>query len=230
MSGGISLGDYEPETVALFRSSLKDGMTVVDIGANLGYFTVIAAGRVGPLGKVYSYEPDSRNFKLLKENIAVNNFKNVTAIPIALSDCAGTRELFFGDNQCTHSFSDKKGAGIFESVPTDTLDNSLKSLGSSKVDIIKIDIEGAEPIALEGMRETIRINPNLTMLFEFYPNAIKRLGYSPLGFLERVKEFGFSISVIDEDGRTRDIVNDLAAFSKSFPEKDLSKNLVAVKV
>ncbi|MCX6718897.1 MAG: hypothetical protein NTZ38_00775, partial [Candidatus Taylorbacteria bacterium] len=64
MSGGICLGEYEPETVARFRSCLREGMTVVDIGANLGYFTVIAAGRIGPLGKVFSYEPDPHNLEL----------------------------------------------------------------------------------------------------------------------------------------------------------------------
>ncbi len=229
MSGGISLGEYEPETVACFRSSLKDGMTVVDIGANLGYFTVIAAGRIGPSGKVFSYEPDPHNFELLKNNIDVNGFKNVTAIPIALSDRAGTRELFFGDNQCTHSFSDKKGTGRFESVITDTLDNSLKAFGSPRIDIIKIDIEGAEPIVLEGMKETIARSPNIIILFELYPNAIKRLGLSPLKFLEKFRELGFYISVIDEDGRSREDIDNLEVFLKSFPEKDLSKNLVAVK-
>lgn len=111
MSGAISFGKYEPETIALFRSYLKEGMTVVDIGANLGYFTVIAAGLVGPSGKVFSYEPDPHNFALLEKNVSVNGFKNVTNFPVALSDRRGTRELFFGDNQTTHSFSDKRGVG-----------------------------------------------------------------------------------------------------------------------
>ena len=230
MAGAISFGKFEPETVAIFRSSLKEDMTVIDIGANLGYFTVIAASRVGPSGKVFSYEPDPRNFNLLKKNITVNGFKNVMAIPIALSDCAGTRKLFFGDNQTTHSFSDKRGAGRSESVVTDTLDNSLKTLGYSRIDIIKMDIEGAEPIALEGMKETIARKPALIIIFEFYPNAIKRLGYSPLKFLETFKELGFSMSVIDEDSGTRIVIDDIATFIESFENKELSENLIAVKI
>ncbi len=227
MAGAISFGKLEPETVAIFRSYLKEGMIVIDIGANLGYFTVIAASRVGPSGKVFSYEPDPHNFELLKKNISVNEFKNVNAFPVALSDCTGTRELFFGDNQTTPSFSDKKGTGRSQSVVTDTLDNSLKALGYSKVDIIKMDIEGAEPLALEGMGKTIARNPALIIIFEFHPNAIKRLGYSPLKFLERFKELGFSMSVIDEDRGNRVPISDLESFTKSFHGKEVSKNLIA---
>ncbi len=229
MSGAISLGEYDPGTVALFRDCLKEGMTVVDIGANLGYFTVIAAGKVGPSGKVFSYEPDPRNFDLLKENISANGFGNVTAFPVALSDRAGKRKLFFGDNQCTHSFGDKIGHGRFESVTTDTLDDSLKALGSPKIDVIKMDIEGAEPIALEGMTETIARSQKLTMIFEFHPNAIKRLGYLPLKFLEKIKELGFSLSVMDEDRRSHALIDNIATFTESFHDKELSKNLIAIK-
>ena len=228
MAGAISFGKFEPETIAIFRSYLKEGMTVIDIGANLGYFTVIAAGRGGPSGKVFSYEPDPRNLNLLKKNITVNGFKNVTPLSTALSDRSGTRKLFFGDNQTTHSFSDKRGTGLSESVVTDTLDNSLKTLGYSRVDIIKMDIEGAEPLALEGMRETIARNPTLIIIFEFHPNAIKRLGYPPLKFLETFKELGFSMSVIDEDRRTHIIIHDIATFVESFHNKESSKNLIAM--
>ena len=227
MAGAISVGKFEPETIAIFRSCLKEGMTVIDIGANLGYFTVIAASRVGSSGKVFSYEPNPHNFGLLERNIAANRFRNVTAIPIALSNCTGTRELFFGDNQTTHSFSDKRGTGRSESVVTDTLDNSLKAFGYSRIDIIKMDIEGAEPLALEGMGETIARNPALIIIFEFHPNAIKRLGYSPLKFLETFERLGFSMSVIDEDCGSCVPINDLEAFTESFLGKEASKNLIA---
>ena len=215
--------------MAFFGSCLTPGMTVVDIGANLGYFTVIAAGSVGKSGKVFSYEPNPHNFALLQKNIAANGFTNVRALSIALSDERGTRELFFGDNQTTHSFGDKRNTGRSESVVTDTLDNSLKTLGHSRVDVLKMDIEGAEPLALEGMRETIERNPALVILFEFHPKAIQRLTRSPLEFLARFKELGFSLSAIDENRRTRVAVDDIAAFTESFRDKELSKNLIATR-
>ncbi len=229
MSGSLSLGEYEPQTLSLFRSILKPGMTVIDVGANLGYFTVIAASRVGPSGKVHSFEPYPHNYSLLQKNIATNDLKNVTAVRTALSDKAGTRDLFFGDNQCTHSFSDKRGAGQSEIVPTETLDNYLRSVGNPKIDIIKIDIEGAEPIVVDGMKETLSKSSSLIMLVEFYPNAIKRLGYSPLGFLETLKSYGFALSAIDEDRRMQTPINDLKAFADSFGAKDATRNLLAIK-
>ena len=70
----------------IFRTVLKKGMKIVDIGANLGYFTVIAARRVGPSGRIFSYEPDPHNYALLKKNIETNHFKNVIPVPVALSD------------------------------------------------------------------------------------------------------------------------------------------------
>ncbi len=229
LSGAVSLGQYEPKTTSIFRSLIAEGMAVVDIGANLGYFTLIAAGKVGPSGKVFSYEPDPHNFALLKKNIDANNFRQAMAIPLALSDQAGTRELFFGDNQCTLSFADKRGAGRSETVQTDTLDNSLKAFGSPRIDIIKMDIEGAEPIALEGMKETIARSPKLAMLFEYHPNAIERIGLSPLAFLKRIEELGFALSVIDEDSGTSTSIQDITAFAESLKEKEASRNIVGIK-
>ncbi len=229
ISGTVGFGQYEPETVACFRASLTSGMNVVDIGANLGYFTVIAAGRVGPSGHVFAYEPDPHNFALLKKNIATNSFGHVTTLPIALSDTAGSRELFFGDNQCTLSFSDKKGAGRSETVETDTLDASLAKLGAPRIDIIKMDIEGAEPIAFAGMQETLARNPTLTILFELYPNSIRRLGHDPLAFLQKIVSLGFTLSAIDEDHRNRASITDLPAYLASFPKKDHTRNLIAVR-
>ena len=229
MAGALSLGEYEPETMAIFRSCLKSGMTIVDIGANLGYFTVIAAGRVGSSGTVFAYEPDPHNFDLLERNITVNGFSNARAFPVALSDRAGTRQLFFGDNQTTHSFGDKRNTGRSESVVTDTLDNSLKTLGHPQIDLVKMDIEGAEPLALDGMRETIERNPTLIILFEFHPKAIQRLDRSPVEFLAKFKEVGFSLSAIDENSRTRAAVDDIASFVESFRDKELSKNLLAMR-
>ena len=230
MASWLSLGQYEPEMVALFQSSIEKGMTVVDIGANLGYFTVISSHRVGPEGKVFAFEPDPHNFSLLQKNISTNEFRNVTASQIALSDRSGTRELFFGDNNTTHSFSDKRGKRKSETVTTDTLDNILKADGSPRVDLIKMDIEGAEPVAFEGMKETLSNNPKLIVFFEFYPNAIKRLGCDPITFLEDFRKLGFTISVIDENAGQLITIHDVATFTNTFPKKDWTRNMIAYKV
>ena len=256
MAGQIGLGKYEQHTISLFRSLLRPGMNVVDIGANLGYYTVIAASRVGPSGHVFAYEPDPHNYALLRKNIAANGFGNVTAIPAALADKSSTRELYFADNQCTLSFDDKKGTGISETVRTQTLDESLASLSPDgimqthgvltyegmvhplqtlraydkpRVDVIKMDIEGAEPIAFAGMKETLARNPRVTILCEFYPNSIKRLGYSPVGFLQEIASLGFKLAAIDEDRGMTTPITDIQAFYESFQGKEATRNFIATR-
>ncbi len=229
MSGYLALGSYEPETIKIFKDLLKEGATVVDIGTNIGYYTVIAGKRVGPKGKVFAYEPNRDSFNLLQQNIKINNFKNITPVNIALSDSLGRRVLYFGDNKCTHSFSDNRKTGRNELVETDTLDNSLKKHGSPKIDMIKMDIEGAEILALEGMIETIERSPGLIIFTEFYPKAIRRLGKSPIEFLKKMQGLGFSIFAIDEDRKRPTPLDDFEAFVSSFPDDESFRNLYAVK-
>lgn len=229
MSGYLALGSYEPETIRIFKESLEEGATVVDIGTNIGYYTIIAGKKVGPKGKVFGYEPNMDSFNLLQRNILINNFENITSINLALSNILGERTLYFGDNKCTHSFADNRKTGKNEVVSTDTLDNSLKKYGSPKIDVIKMDIEGAEILALEGMAETIERSPRLTIFTELYPKAIRRLGRSPVEFLEKMRDFGFSISVIDEDRKDLVVLNDFESFVSSFRDDESYKNLYAVK-
>lgn len=229
MSGYLALGSYEPETVNLFKNSIREGATVVDIGTNIGYYSIIAGKKVGSGGKVFSYEPNQGSFSRLQQNIQINNFKNITPVNIALSDKPGERLLFFGDNKCTHSFADNRKTGKNELVKTDTLDNSLKKYGLPKINVIKMDIEGAEILALEGMIETIERSPGLIIFTELYPKAIKRLDKSPIDFLKRLKELNFSISIIDEDKKRLIPLNDFKVFISGFKDDESYKNLYAIK-
>mgnify|MGYP001562904716 CR=1 FL=1 len=229
MSGYLALGSYEPETIRIFKESMKEGATVVDIGTNIGYYTIIAGKKVGPMGKVFGYEPNTDSFNLLQRNILINNFDNITPVNMALSNILGERVLYFGDNKCTHSFADNRKTGKNEMVPTDTLDNSLKKYGSPKIDVIKMDIEGAEILALEGMTETIERSPELVIFTELYPKAIRRLGKSPIELLEKMRDLGFSISVIDEDRKDIVTLSDFGSFISSFRDDESYKNLYAVK-
>ena len=229
MSGYLALGSYEPETIRIFKESMKEGATVVDIGTNIGYYTIIAGKKVGQRGKVFGYEPNIDSFNLLQRNILINNFDNIIPINLAISNILGKRTLYLGDNKCTHSFADNRKTGKNEMVITDTLDNSLKKYGSPRVDVIKMDIEGAEILALEGMRETIERSPKLTIFTELYPKAIKRLGRSPVEFLEKIRDFGFSVHAIDEDRKEIVTLHDFESFVSNFRDDESYKNLYAVK-
>lgn len=230
MTGWVSFGSFEPETVKLFRQSLKKDMVIVDIGANIGYYSVIASNRVGPNGKVFAYEPDNDNFAFLNKNIEINKLTNTIPIMTALSDSIGERDLYIGDKKCTtHAFSDNMGTGVKKIVHTDTLDNSLQKYGSPIVDIIKIDIEGAEILAIEGMKNTIAKSHNLILFTEFYPKAMRRLGKRPVEYLKRLHSLGFSLYVINENlgGLTK--INDFDGFTSGFSDDESVKNIYAVK-
>ena len=233
-SGALAFGAHDPFEVEVFRKDVKPGMTVVDMGANIGYYTVIAAGRVGPVGRVFAYEPEDKNFAILKKNIARNGFSWATPAQLALSDKAGAHTLFLADaHSGLHSFANNRNQRGKVEVACDTLDGSLKRQGSPKVDIIKMDIEGAEILAIDGMRETLAANRNIVVFSEFNPKAIQGLSRRPIELLEKLRDQGLSLSVIDED--THGLVplppSDFERFVKSFPAKgDLFKNIRAERL
>jgi FkbM family methyltransferase len=232
VSGMLALGVYEKFELELFRSTIKAGMTVVDIGANIGLYSVVA-GKKAINGRVFSYEPEDENFSILSRNIKGNNLDNVSAFKVALSDIRGARSFYFTeDNRGTHSFADNRSTGQAITVKTDTLDGSLSEIVPfvTAVDVIKIDVEGAEPLVFEGMKNIISQSPHLIMFIEFYPKAIMRLGRSPIKFLETLRGFGLSISIINEDEKKLVPVGDFNDFINGFSKKtEAVKNLYVVK-
>ncbi|MFA6432646.1 MAG: FkbM family methyltransferase [Candidatus Paceibacterota bacterium] len=233
VSGALAMGAHDPYEIECFRNALKTDMNVVDIGANIGYYTVVAAGRVGSQGKVFAYEPESHNFSLLEKNIEANKFTWTTPIKAGLSDKPGKRILFVAEEHTgIHSFADNRGAGSGVEVETDTLDHSLESYGSPKIDLIKMDIEGAEILALQGMKQTFARNPGLILFIELYPQAIERFGHRAIELLDILKESGFTLSIIDEDKKAITPLPEaeFRSFIESFPATgEVAKNIYAVR-
>jgi len=192
---------YEKGTTKLFTELVKEGMNVVDIGANIGYYTLLAARRVGPHGRVYAFEPEPQNFKLLTENLRLNGYKNVIAVQKAVSNKSGTVSLFLGmRGSGTHSLVStrdysKEAIGI-EAV---TLDEFFEKAGTPDIHVIKMDIEGWEIEALDGMRNTVIHNSPLSMLLEFYPWGLLTRNMNPKALIDKVTQLGFSISIIDDE-------------------------------
>ena len=234
VSGQLALDAYEKFETALFRKHVRSGMSIIDIGANIGYYTVIGARRVGKNGKIFCFEPEPSNYVRLNENITLNDLQNVVALKLALSDRAGISKLFLTkNNKGTHSLADQRQTGNFITVETAILDQVLAGYGSPKVDLIKMDIEGAEGLALKGMSKTIISNPDLTIFMEFYPKGLIRLGTQPIEFLNDLSGFGFVISVIDVDKRKLIPLpaTDFESFLASFTVKgEPTKNLYATKI
>src|SRR3989344_838016 len=186
-------GEYETE---LIKNLVKPGMVVIDVGANIGYFTVIFAKLVGSTGKVYAFEPDPYNYDLLSRNIKFNNLSNVVLIPKALSDSTGKIKLLLDKtNLGNMSFAAQNisdGGGEID-VETITLDDYL---GERKADFIKIDVQGAEGLVFGGAEKTLQNSP-LKILMEFWPYGLKNLSADPLALLRGLENKGFKIKILN---------------------------------
>ena len=205
--GYIRSHGKENLTTQIFKRVVEEGHTVVDIGANIGYFTLLSARLVGKEGKVYAFEPEPRNYNMVLKNIALNGYENVVPTQKAVSNTTETVRLYLSPTDVgAHTIReyhdksqfDEKESGEFVEVEAVTLDEFF---GGKKhpIDVIKMDMEGAEMLALLGMDGIIKENGNLKMFIEFYPSAIREMGCSPREFVHKLLEdYGFSIVAIDE--------------------------------
>ncbi len=200
-------GAYNDEKLetAVIRENLKPGYTMVDIGANLGFYSMLAASLVGNAGRVFSFEPFAHNVDLIRASARENGFDNVKVINCAVSDKIGSAKLYLSPYYSSeHSLFDyhySTGSDSTENtvdVKTVTIDQYLESeVGDLRVDFIKMDIEGSEGKAISGMEKTITENKNVSLLTEFWPNAIANSGVEPKEYLERLTGFGFELFHID---------------------------------
>lgn len=202
---------HEPSTTRLFKEVVKQGDVVVDLGANIGYFTLLAAKLVGKKGKVYAFEPEPRNYNYLLKNIELNGYDNVFAVQKAVSDKKGKTKLYICPYDTGHHTINQYG-GIkaykpdfandekeFVEVEKIALDDFLKDM-EQPIDVIKMDVEGAEMLALSGMDGIIKENGNLKMFIEFFPLLIREMGSSPEEFIRRLLEdYHFSMFIIGHD-------------------------------
>jgi len=193
----LALGFTEPGTATLTKKLLKEGMTCVDLGAGKGIYTLLAAKIVGEKGRVFAFEPAPDNFEILKRN--VRRLKNVTVIQKAISNRTGTAQLFLSpsDSVSHRIYGAQDGRNSIE-VEVTTLDDFFKDK-DCKIDLVKMDIEGAEMRALEGIEKIIKQTKDLAIITEFYPKLLELSGFLPKRFLEKLTEYGFKLYLIDEE-------------------------------
>jgi len=195
----LEWGFYEKFETALFKKLIKKGMVVVDIGANIGYYTLLAAHLVGDEGRVFAFEPDPHNFSLLCKNIEINGHRNVIPVRKAVFSKSGKMKLFLDkSNLGGHSLSGANvDMGVSIMVEATSLDDYLKNT-NCKIDVIKMDVQGSEMEVLEGMTDTINRNDDLKIITEFWPMGIRNSGSSPMGFLNKLIECGFGLYQIGQ--------------------------------
>jgi FkbM family methyltransferase len=188
----IYLGNFEPEETRWVKEWLRLGMTVVDVGANVGYYTMLAASCVGRTGKVYSVEPSPYASALLHELVARNALTQVVIFQSALGRSPGNGILYSppeGNHSPSMVPSDHTGG---TSVPVNTLDDCLRSCGIEQVDLLKIDVEGFEPQVLAGAKESLGTGKIRAILCELNDWWLRRADSSAAELYNTIISAGFS--------------------------------------
>jgi FkbM family methyltransferase len=191
-------GGYVLARVSEIREAVKEGDTVIDIGANIGYFTVLLANLVGPKGKVYAFEPDPRNFHLLQRTIERNGWTHVIAEQKGVSNKAGEFTLYQTRSCAANTLTPDSEHISAVKVNVVTLDDFLSD--EPHIDFVKMDMDGSEPLAIQGMAQLIQRSPNLQVVAEFEPGNVKRYLSNPLDFITIAEQHGLTLTgILDPD-------------------------------
>jgi FkbM family methyltransferase len=173
-------GIWEAYESRLVVERLKQGQTFLDVGANIGYYTVLAGMCVGQQGQVLSFEPERENFALLQANIALNCLENVKPVQAALAAQQGEGTIYlntsnYGDHQIYDDASGRKAYPVRLLNGAEYLDSGESGISCDRVDFIKVDTQGAEYGVLRGLTPLIEASlPELTMIVEFWPAGLNR--------------------------------------------------------
>jgi FkbM family methyltransferase len=203
------VGGLEPGTRSVLRRLLKPGATFVDVGAHIGLLTVAGARVVGPLGKVFSFEASPDTFALLERTVAINNLGPVVRLRSVAVGAVGEQRTFHVRNILGHSslydFRESDEGWTTRDVTVDVLPLDVLLRGE-RVDVVKIDVEGAELDVLAGMTETLRRNPDIALLTEFGPSHLARTGQTPEQWFQAFLAHGLVALAIDEEtGACREV-------------------------
>ena len=190
------LGGYEPIEAELFLSLLLPGSTVIDAGANVGFYSLMMAERVGPEGRVHSFEPVAENFEVLLRHVAINALEGRMVL--------NHRALWHREERLRFSLPEGHGsnAGGYSAAEQErplrqveceaiALDQYVTEARIARVDAIKMDIEGAEQFALQGAVQTLKQRP--LIFLEVCQETCRRFGYEPAALWEILKPFGYRI-------------------------------------
>jgi FkbM family methyltransferase len=226
--------EYEPETSSKLRELLQPGMCFVDIGAHIGYFSLLGGQCVGSTGKVFAFEAVPATYDVLVQNVQSNNVGAVI-MPVNKAVSDTQQKLTFVINP-EHSVSNKvladgeRNPAKTSEVEAITLDTFFATLGWPAMHLMKMDVEGLELAVLRGMHELNQRNPHLRVIFEFHYETFCRLHIQPDDIFHLLQAYGFNrFQILHREGITMSFPADLPAtidLSKRFHLNILAEKLV----
>lgn len=190
-------GVYEAELTQLLRGWLRPGDTFLDIGANIGYFTLLAASLVGPAGQVHSFEPHPRTFRHLQRNVRLNRFSQVQLNNLALNQDGTTVQLWYGPEIDSGLASLRRTHALLThrvDCPATTLDAYAAQQALGPVRAAKLDVEGAEELVLQGASQLLS-GPNRPELIalEVIRRHLDAFGFLPAAIVDHLARHGYAV-------------------------------------
>jgi FkbM family methyltransferase len=216
----VSQGYWEAGVTRALLRILRPGQRVVEVGANVGYYTLLFASRVGPAGSVTAFDANPRAIGLLRRSLAANGLALAAqVVSMAVVDRPGrvTFNLLARQqgSSSIHAFGrEDLAAWDDEATPLDVEATSLDAFfgdDAAPVDLVKVDAEGAEPAILAGMQGLLGRSPRVRLVLEFIPASLRRGGHDPRAFLASLTSLGFRLHTIDGRGRLRPATADRLA-------------------
>jgi len=204
MGGAEMHGGFEPTERAFVSRFLRAGMTVLDIGAHHGLYTLLASKRVGPSGRVFAFEPSPRERKALQWNVGLNRCKNVLIEELALGKEEGEGRLYVVDGHETgcNSLRPPASAGATSpvAVRVSSLDAWLRTHDVKTVDFIKLDVEGGELAVLQGARKILEVRPRPVILAEVQDIRTQPWGYRASDIIRYLSEMDYKWFSLSNEG------------------------------
>lgn len=192
-------GQWETWVESAIMPLLQPGMSFCDVGAQMGYYTLLGAARIGQTGRLHAFEPNPRAASLLRRSISLNGLGGIVTLHEAAAGAeAGTARLVVDPHFPGGATMARPARATepFHDVPMLTLDQAMADV--PELHVLKIDAEGAEPLVLAGARGLIARSPRLAVILEFYTTM--PLPQGPLEFLRRMQADGFALEVVDPSG------------------------------
>jgi FkbM family methyltransferase len=194
---GASNGRPTPSEVALVRRHLGEGRVALDVGANIGVFALTMAA-LNSRATVHAFEPVASNYERLVGNVELNRRDNVLAHHLAVAEKSGMVRITSDDRSpATNRISTDNSAALVESV---TLDDFCAAEGIAEVDLVKIDVEGAEPLVLRGASSLLARRSVKSILIEICPANLALFGFDVGGLSRPLREAGYSLHRLGPDG------------------------------
>jgi FkbM family methyltransferase len=192
-------GLYEPPVTRVVQRHLRPRGTLVDVGANWGYFSLLAAPAVGPEGTVFALEPDPRQFEALTRNVSANGFRQVAPLQAAASAEEGRLSLVgYDEGQANRGVSRVAGPSApGRRFDVRAMSVDLLTAACPRVDVVKIDVEGAEDAVLDGMCDGLSARRYRALVLELHPDLLRAKGADPASCVARLRDHGYRGWTID---------------------------------